>query len=67
MKKSTLVWTPVTKGAVLMPKYVCDNCGHEFWGWGMYHKLRKEHDHVLCPDCDGGLIEDNDPPLNPAA
>ncbi|MBI5491358.1 MAG: hypothetical protein HY893_00335 [Deltaproteobacteria bacterium] len=40
----------------MMPKYVCKKCNHEFAGWGA-HYSRKAGNRLICPDCNGNLIE----------
>lgn len=39
-----------------MPKWKCEDCGHEFWGWGVYYKYRSGDMH-RCPDCEGRLVQ----------
>ncbi|MBI5588134.1 MAG: hypothetical protein HY889_07190 [Deltaproteobacteria bacterium] len=38
-----------------MPKYVCRECQHEFWGWGVRYQ-QKSGNRIVCPDCKGNLI-----------
>lgn len=33
-----------------MPKWICADCGHEFWGW------HKKGESVNCSEC-GGVLE----------
>lgn len=39
----------------MMPKWVCNKCGHEFYGWGVYYKY-KIGNVLLCPECEGHLV-----------
>ncbi|MBI1911715.1 MAG: hypothetical protein HYS21_06900 [Deltaproteobacteria bacterium] len=40
----------------MMPKYVCKKCNHEFYGWGVYYQHKAGS--KVCPDCEGGEIEE---------
>ena len=46
-----------------MPKFTCIKCSHEFWGWGVPYQFRKG-DLLLCPDCDGSLVEVKEKPVS---
>jgi len=37
-----------------MPKWKCEGCRSEFWGWGVYYKLAHGSKGV-CPECGGTL------------
>ncbi len=49
------------KGVRVMPKYTCLKCSKEFWGWGVPYQYRKG-DMLVCPECDGSLVETKDKP-----
>jgi hypothetical protein len=40
----------------MMPKFICRKCSREFWGWGANH-LHRAGRRLVCPDCEGGLVE----------
>ncbi len=44
-----------------MPKFTCLKCSHDFWGWGVPYQFRKG-DVLVCPDCDGSLVEVKEKP-----
>ncbi len=46
-----------------MPKFTCIKCSHEFWGWGVPYQFRSG-DLLVCPDCDGSLIEVKEKPAS---
>ncbi len=39
-----------------MPRWVCERCSHEFWGWAVYYAYSVSG-VLICPDCDGELVE----------
>jgi DNA-directed RNA polymerase subunit RPC12/RpoP len=47
-----------------MPKFVCRKCAREFWGWGVSH-MHRAGKNLVCPDCEGVLVEKKDKTLAP--
>lgn len=41
----------------MMPKFVCRKCASEFWGWGVSHMYRMGKGDLVCPQCEGVLVE----------
>jgi len=39
-----------------MPRFICKRCAREYWGWGVSHMYRAGK-RLLCPDCEGVLVE----------
>lgn len=49
-----------------MPRFLCRRCGREFWGWGVSHLFRSGG-RLVCPDCDGALVEKDERGTAPSA
>ncbi len=37
-----------------MPRWRCEECRSEFWGWGVYYKV-SHGGKAVCPECSGAL------------
>lgn len=40
----------------MMPKYECNDCRKEYWGWGVRYMLRAGK-ALECPECGGTVLE----------
>jgi len=39
-----------------MPKFICNKCSREFWGWGVNHMYRAGRE-LVCPECGSRLVK----------